>query len=55
METMVHRLNIHYSKINQKRKLNKAHNISSGTVKNETSQATNSAIQLEGLAKYFET
>ena len=37
-KTMVHRSNIHYYKINQKRKLKRVHKISSGTIKNETSQ-----------------
>ena len=45
---MVHSSNIHYSKINQKRKLEKAYKTSSGTTKNETLQEPSSALHLEG-------
>ena len=48
METMIHMSNIHYSRINPKRKLKKAYKISSGTTKNETCQAPKSALHLEG-------
>ena len=51
MKITVHWSNIHFSKINQKRKLKNASikfQISSGTTKNETSQAPSSALHLEG-------
>ena len=48
MKITVHWSNIHFSKINQKRKLKNAYQISSGTTKNETSQAPSSALHLEG-------
>ena len=50
---MVHRSNIHYSKINQKRKLEKAYKTSSGTIKNETPQEPSSTLHLEVWARYF--
>ena len=48
MKTKLHRSNTQYSKINQKTGLKKACKISSGTTKNETSQAPSSALHLEG-------
>ena len=50
---MTHRLNIQYSKINQKKKLKKAHKISSGTTKNKTCQESSSALHLKVWARYF--
>ena len=54
MKTMVHRSNIHCSKINQQRKLKKAYKISSGTAKNDTLQAPSLAFHLKRWARYFQ-
>ena len=51
---MVHRSNIHHSKINQKRKVKKTYTISSGTTKNETSQ-TQLSSPFERVGKVFYT
>ena len=45
---MVHRSNITYSRINQKRKQKKAYAVSSGTTENETSQTPSWGLHLEG-------
>ena len=50
---MVHRSNVHYAKVNQKRNRKKYINVILELQKNETSQATNSALHLEGWARYF--
>ena len=54
MKTMVHRSNIHCSKINQQRKLKKAYKISSETAKNDTLQAPILAFHLKRWARYFQ-
>ena len=48
IKVMVHRSNVHYSKINQKRNWKKYTKFILELQKNETSQATNSALHLEG-------
>ena len=53
MKTMVHRPNIHYSKINQKGNWKKHTQFPLELQKNEASQASSSALHLEGWARYF--
>ena len=53
IRAMVHRSNVHYSKINQKRNWKQYIKFILELQKNETSQTTNSALHLEGWARYF--